>query len=575
MTALDVLEKLQRPFRHAYLNFDEVTAQIHAWADAFPHLCSVKPLARSPEGRPLWLMTLGGGGQGRPAVWVDANMHATELCGVNVALAVAEDVLRLHLGGDEGQGLPEHLRTILKEVTFHVLPCMSPDGAEAVRKTGRYVRSNPRDARPARALPRWRACDVDGDGTALLMRQQDPSGDYVESAVVPRLMVPRQVEDPPPYYKLYPEGLVDNWDGFTVPDPDFLSDTDTDMNRNFPYLWAQEPQQEGSGAFPLSEPEARAVVEFAVAHPEIFAWVNLHTFGGVFIRPLGDGPDTKMKPLDLAVYRQLEAWAQECTGYPMVSGFHQFLYEPDKPLHGSLSDYAFRERGCISYVTELWDLFARTGQERRTPFVDHYSHIDRAGLERIGRWDTEHNQGRTFRPWRRFEHPQLGPVEVGGLDTREGLSNPPREVLAELCSGHTKMTLMLACLAPRLVITRAEVEALGPDAHAVHVRVENQGYLPSHIMDSAKDLPFSDEVHVCFEADDGCQLQGGSKHVLGHLEGWGRGRFAGGHALFFQRSRGTGSARQLTVVVRGRGKVKITAACCRAGSVSTNVVVGA
>ena len=124
-------------------------------------------------------------------------------------------------------------------------------------------------------------------------------------------------------------------------------------------------KQEGAGAFPLSEPESRAVVEFATQHPEIFAWLNLHTFGGVFIRPLGDKPDTKMDQEDLALFRQLGAWAEELTGYPMVSGCEEFLYEPDKPLHGDLTDYAYHQRGAVAYVVELWDLFKRLGLERK------------------------------------------------------------------------------------------------------------------------------------------------------------------------------------------------------------------
>jgi hypothetical protein len=66
----------------------------------------------------------------------------------------------------------------------------------------------------------------------------------------------------------------------------------------------------------------------------------------VLIRPLGDKPDDKMDQGDLAVYRQVEAWAKEFTGYPTVSGFHEFLYEPEKPLKGDLTDYAYHQRGA-------------------------------------------------------------------------------------------------------------------------------------------------------------------------------------------------------------------------------------
>ena len=45
--------------------------------------------------------------------------------------------------------MPATVEARLRDVRFYVLPRMSPDGAEAVMATGRYVRSIPRDERPA------------------------------------------------------------------------------------------------------------------------------------------------------------------------------------------------------------------------------------------------------------------------------------------------------------------------------------------------------------------------------------------------------------------------------------------
>ena len=68
-----------------------------------------------------------------------------------------------------------------------------------------------------------------------------------------------------------------------VPSPLFVGYNPADLNRNFPWSWAPGHEQIGAGPFPVREPEARGVVEFATAHPEIFAWCNYHTFGGVLI----------------------------------------------------------------------------------------------------------------------------------------------------------------------------------------------------------------------------------------------------------------------------------------------------
>jgi hypothetical protein len=495
---------LARPFRQRFLSYQELTEQLEAWARAFPECVRLESIGTTVEGRALHLLTIGRDpDRDRPSVWVDANMHATELSGSSVALAIAEDFIRIHAEPDfDAQALPPHVREHLRRVRVFVLPRMSPDGAEAVLSTGRYVRSNPRDRRPTVHRPRWIARDMDGDGLALLMRKEDPSGEFVESREIPGLMLPRELEDVGPFFKIYPEGVIEQWDGKTIPDPYFLGDNDTDLNRNFPWFWANEPQQEGAGAFATSEPESRAVVEFATKHPTIFAWLNLHTFGGCYIRPLGNGPDRKMHPFDLAVFRLVAQWGEEHGGYPTVSGFEEFTYEPEKPLHGALADYAYHQRGAVALVCELWDLFAQLGFARKKPFVDHYTMLTRQELEALGAWDRTQNQSRILRPWRPIEHPQLGRVEAGGVDPRVGMSNPPLEQLPELCARQSAFFLRLSAMSPRLSIPEVTVEPLGDSLYRVTAVVTNDGYLPTYILESAKELPFNEPPSIVARARD-------------------------------------------------------------------------
>ncbi|HWU90434.1 MAG TPA: M14 family metallopeptidase, partial [Kofleriaceae bacterium] len=408
-------------FRHAYLDHERLTGQLRAWAAAFPELCRLQSIARTPEGRDVWLLIIGRDpDRPRPAVWVGGNIHAAELAGSSVALAIAEDALRAHLE-PEGLDLAPALLERLRDVLFYVVPRISPDGAECVLRTGRSLRSVPRDARVERGQPRWTIGDVDGDGLALAMRVPDPGGELVEVREFPGLLAERTLEDEGPFYKLYPEGTIENFDGKRIPSPFFLGDNPIDLNRNFPWSWAPPHEQIGAGPFAASEPESRGIVEFATAHPEIFAWLDLHTFGGVLIRPLGHAPDAKMDPEDLAIFRQVEAWMLDHTGYPTVSGHDEFLYEPDKPLRGDLSDYAYNQRGAIAYVIELWDLFQRLGMERPPKFVQYYDRVSRADLIKLAWWDRDENAGRSFPPWRPFDHPQLGRVELGGIDPRVGI----------------------------------------------------------------------------------------------------------------------------------------------------------
>ncbi len=561
------------------LTYAEMTEQVQAWSAAFPSLVRLSSLAQTEGGRELWLLTIGEQPDRiRPAFWVDANMHAMELCGSSVALSIAEDVIQLHLEAGrvpaERNDLSEPVARAAREALWYVLPRMSPDGAEEVIRSGRTLRSAPRDARLEPRMPRWISRDMDGDGRALIMRVKDVAGDFVETPEVPGLMVPRNVDDVEPFYKIYPEGVIEPWDGQTVPDPSLFSDNDTDLNRNFPYFWAPEPEQQGAGRFPLSELESRAVVEFTTAHPNIIGWLNLHTFGGVHIRPRGDKPDHEMNPGDLALYRQVEAWANECTGYPMVSGFEEFTYEPNKPLHGDATDYAYHQRGCLAWVCELWDLFEQLSLPRPKRFVDRYTHLSRADMISLGRWDAEHNEGRMVRPWNPVQHPQLGEVEVGGLDPSRGVWNPPPDRIAGICREQSVLAMQVSAMLPRLGVDHVASTPLGEDMTALDFRIENLGYVSTYGIPSAKELSWNIPLVAEVRCHGGSLVSPRPRVDVGHLEGWGRGLFSGSDSLFYARSRGSVSRRLLRCVVRGSGTLELLVRGPRVGERSVRCAFG-
>jgi hypothetical protein len=568
------LADLSLGFRHAYLDHERLTAQLRAWAEAFPAHCRVTSIARTPEGRDVWLATIGRDlDRVRPAVWVDGNMHAAELAGSSVALAVAEDALCLHVEPD-AVDLPAALTERLRDVVFYVVPRISPDGAETVLTSGRSVRSVPRDARVERGRPRWIPGDIDGDGVALAMRVRDPGGELVEAHEFPGLLVERTLEDEGPFYKLYPEGMIEHFDGKRIPSPFFLGDNPIDLNRNFPWSWAPGHEQVGAGPFPVSEPEARGVVEFTSAHPEIFAWLDFHTFGGVLIRPLGHAPDAKMDQEDLALFRQVETWMTYHTGYPTVSGHEEFLYEPDKPLRGDMTDYAYNQRGALAYVIELWDLFKRLGMERPPKFAQYYERVSRADIVKLAWWDKDENEGRSFPPWRPFEHPQLGPVEIGGIDPRVGIWNPPLHELGQMCIAQSQAFLRVAALAPRIRIGDVDRQTLPGGLTRVEVQVVNDGYLGSYGIPSAKKLDFNEPLYATATAE-GCELvdPGLAHQILGHLDGWGHGLHTGQNLPAYPGTRGNTHVAFATYLVRGTGAIELRVGSARAGFVTARISI--
>ena len=129
------------------------------------------------------------------------NIHASEPTGAHAAVYNA-----MHLLAEE--------RELLKSITVYIVPRVSVDGAEYCVTTGGRVRSRKWDAAGEFRSPNTvYPDDINGDGWVVDMRIEHPSGTFVADAKEPRLLVPRQVDSPPPYYKVLPEGLIHDWDG--------------------------------------------------------------------------------------------------------------------------------------------------------------------------------------------------------------------------------------------------------------------------------------------------------------------------------------------------------------------------
>ena len=263
----------------------------------------------------------------------------------------------------------------------------------------------------------------------------------------------------------------------------------------------------------------------------------------------------------------------EHTGYATVSGFHEFLYEPDKPLHGDLSDYAYHQRGALAYVVELWDIFKQLGIERRKPFVDHYSKFARKDLRALAEFDRQHNAGRIFGTWRKATHAQLGEVELNGFDPRVGIWNPPFERLADTCATQSAAFLRVAALLPRVSVQVLRQERV--EGHTrIDIRVANHGYLGTVGVPSAKSLPHVEPLRLTARGE-GLTLLAPTQAVLeiGHLDGWGGGLY-GGPSVFSPWTRGNGHERFVTLLVAGKGRVHVEVSSCRVGTHTLVVEVG-
>ena len=141
------------------------------------------------------------------------------------------------------------------------------------------------------------------------MRVLDPHGAWVEHPDDSRVMIPVDHDKSPlhssgkivPRYRLLEEGLIENYDGFTIPTP--RNPSGLDLNRNFPAGWSKKIT--GSGDYALSEPEIHSLVKAMSLRTNICGYNAYHTAGGVLLRPSSTKADSDLPPLDLWVWKEV------------------------------------------------------------------------------------------------------------------------------------------------------------------------------------------------------------------------------------------------------------------------------
>jgi len=499
-----------------FLRFPELTEVLREMASAHPDLLHLSEAGRSHEGREIWLCTVTNRATGphdeKPALWVDANIHATELTGSTAALHLVHRLVSEH-------GTDPVVTRAVDTRTFYVVPRMGPDGAELAlaerpRKVRSSVRAWPRADQQDGLVP----SDLDGDGRILSMRVPDPNGTWKPSGLDPRLLVPRQPteEGGGPYYRLLAEGEIQGYDGATIPRAPALAGLD--MNRNYPVDWRTAGDQLGAGPYPTSEPEIRAVVQAIVDRPNICAFLQYHTFSGLHLRPYGNKPDEEMPTFDLRTFKEIGAKATELTGYPAVSVYHDFRYDPKDVITGVADDWAYDHLGVHAWTTEFWNPLAAAGVQA-ADVIDWWRDHPLDDDLKLLAWADEELPGQGYVDWYPWEHPQLGPVELGGWDTTF-FSNPPPALLEAEVRPHADWAIWHILISPEVRIRQAEATPAGEGTWRLRLVVENAGYLPTQVTQKALDRKAVRPVEAELELPEGCTLVSGDRRQeLGQLAG--------------------------------------------------------
>lgn len=555
-----------------FVRFDELTSALHELAHDYPALVSLEQYGTSFEGRPLWLVSVTdsttGSHRAKPAYWVDANIHSIEVTGGAAALYLLHHLVTAAERNDETT------LQALRTCTFYVVPRANPDGVEAALADSPIYRRSSMRPWPWRERHQWPGLvqrDINGDGRVLTMRIVDPNGAWMPHADDARVMVPVPADGIAPAgvtrYRLLSEGTIEDYDGFTVPTP--ARPESLDLNRNFPAGWGTSTR--GAGDHPLSEPEIDALVRAIVARPNICGYNAYHTHGGVLLRPSSTTSDSKLPPFDVWTWKELGARCTALTSYPVHSVYEDFTWDKAETMSGAADDWVYEHLGLFGWTTEFWDLvYAATGKRASTDIW--YVGLTADDELAIAQWCDEH--GEYYLAWTAFDHPQLGAVEIGGLDTFRAYVNPPESILVDEIRPHAEFAVFQALAAPHLDIVSALATALGDDMWQIDVGIANTGWLPTHISTQAANerlvLPLIAELDM----PDGVAVVGGPNRVqLGQLSGRSAQRLNAG-----SRNDGTPDRVLARWIVRARdadavARVTAVAKHPRAGSVQRAVMI--
>jgi len=434
-------------------------------ASNHPGLVRLSSIGKSVQGRDLHLLTVtdfkAGDPERKPAMYIDGNIHSNEIQGAEVALYTAWYLA-------ESYGRIDWITDLLQRVTFYIVPTINPDARDFFihsANTPSSPRSGmlPRDDDGDGLLDEDGLDDLDGDGHIVMMRRRNPNGRWRTDADDPRLLVRVEPDRKGEYDHLGWEGIDNDGDGRINEDgPGFY-----DPNRNWGYNWQPAYVQWGSDQYPFSIPENRAVADFVLAHSNIAGAQSYHNSGGMILR----GPGAEM---DADLYNQIDVRVYDILaerGEEMLPGYdYVVIYRDMYTVYGGELDWFYGARGIFTFSNELWTSFDYFRRESEGGWSDRSRDLYR--FDKLLLFE----EG--IVPWRAYDHPQYGAIEIGGIK-KSWTRTAPSFLLEDLCHRNMAFTLYHAFHLPRLEIDSTAVVKLPGGVCQVDIRIRNDRVIPT------------------------------------------------------------------------------------------------
>ena len=484
-------EPITMPLRFDhYYTYDQIVSALKLLNKTYPDLTSLEIVGKSEEGRDIYLITINNKATGapseKPGIYVDGNIHGNEIQASEVCLYLAGRLL-------ENFGKNENITEVINKNAWYILPCVNVDGRYHFfadpndPSSGRSFRipvDDDRDGLVDEDYPD----DLNGDGNISIMRKKDPFGKYKTDPEDPRLMIPVKPGEMGEWTILGEEGIDNDGDGKINEDGEGYFDG----NRNWPYSWNPPYVQSGSGLYPFEASGVKAIGNWLLNHQNVIMVYAFHNNGGMFLR----GPSIKvageLPAADVSVYDYLGKNNEQ-----IVPGYRYLISWKDLyPTYGDFTDFADNLVGTYSFVGELTPNNSETYSGKAINTPDSQSNMfgadNKQERERL-KFNDNVVQGELYLPWKKFNHPAYGEIEIGGW-VKMSTRLPHPFMLQDLVYRVSSAVIFSAGQTPEVKLEVTDKKSIGKNLYQVTVRLSNSKAMPSMTYQSVKNNLYPKDI---------------------------------------------------------------------------------
>lgn len=437
----------------------QITQRLNALKSKYPNLTDLKSLTKTTGGKDIWVLRLGkGDADNKSAIAVVGGVEGFHLLGVEMSLRFAESVLANNAD-------------VLDEATFYIFPNMSPDAYEqyfAALKYERRGNATPTDDDRDGSVNEDGFDDLNKDGVITLMRVKDATGPYIMHEADERIMImANKDKGEAGQYLVTSEGVDQDKDGHFNEDGEGGVAFNKSFSYQFPYFTP------GSGEFPVSQVEQRAMLDF------MYERFNIHTIftfgpGNNLSSPWkynAQGARVRVVTSVLSDDAKLNALLSE--------QYNKTISQKNAPSNpgtdGDFLQWAYFHFGKLSLGTPGWWVPTVKEAEGEKANADKNEEVN------FLRWAAQEDINDVFVPWTAVQHPDFPgkTVEVGGIKPFVKY-NPPFAMIDGAAAEHNAYLVSLAKMLPSLEWVDIKQESLGNGLTRVTAKLRNKGQLPTH-----------------------------------------------------------------------------------------------